>query len=59
MWMLYQIPNPATKHAHFGGSAFPLSKFGFDTTKTIYAGFVALAVNLVVAVLGDAGVPGA
>src|SRR5213076_2845287 len=29
LWMLYQIPNAATKHAHFGGSAFPLSKW-FD-----------------------------
>src|SRR5258705_364541 len=41
MWMLYQIPNAATKRAHFGGSAFPLEKFGFDTPKTIYVGFVA------------------
>jgi SSS family solute:Na+ symporter len=51
MWMLYQIPNAATKKAHFGGSAFPLSKFGFDTPKTIYVGFVAVLVNLVVAVV--------
>jgi SSS family solute:Na+ symporter len=50
-WMLYQIPNAATKRAHFGGSAFPLEKFGFDTPKTIYVGFVAVAVNLLVAVL--------
>src|SRR5689334_2756456 len=50
-WMLWQIPNAATKHAHFGGSAFPLSKFGFDTTKSIYVGFVAVLVNLVVAVI--------
>ncbi|GAA4917195.1 SSS family solute:Na+ symporter [Nonomuraea thailandensis] len=52
MWMLYLIPNPANGKAHFGGSAFPLSNFGFDTKMTIYAGFLALAVNLVVAVLG-------
>ena len=26
MWMLYQIPNAATKRAHFGGSAFPLKE---------------------------------
>jgi solute:Na+ symporter, SSS family len=51
MWMLYQIPNPATKHLHFGGSAFALSKFGFDTPKTVYVGFVAVLVNLVVAAL--------
>ncbi|WP_433302340.1 monocarboxylate uptake permease MctP [Actinoplanes sp. CA-030573] len=52
LWMLWQIPNAATKKAHFGGSAFPLEKFwGFDSPKTIYVGFVAVAVNLVVAVL--------
>ncbi|GAA0536984.1 sodium:solute symporter [Paractinoplanes ferrugineus] len=50
-WMLWQIPNAATKRAHFGGSAFSLSEFGFDTSKTIYVGFVAVAVNLLVAVL--------
>ncbi|MEU4691014.1 monocarboxylate uptake permease MctP [Actinoplanes sp. NPDC023714] len=50
-WMLWQIPNAATGRAHFGGSAFPLSEFGFDSTKTIYVGFVAVIVNAVVAVL--------
>ncbi|MDF2705245.1 monocarboxylate uptake permease MctP [Nonomuraea muscovyensis] len=52
MWMLYLVPNPATGKAHFGGSAFGLSNLGFDTTMTIYAGFLALAVNLAVAALG-------
>ena len=51
LWMLYKIPNPATQRAHFGGSAFPLSDFGFDTKKTIYVGFVAVLVNVVVAVI--------
>ncbi|MET8148043.1 monocarboxylate uptake permease MctP [Actinoplanes sp. NPDC049668] len=51
LWMLYQVPNAATGRAHFGGSAFPLSKFGFDTPKTIYVGFVAVAVNLLVVVI--------
>jgi solute:Na+ symporter, SSS family len=50
-WMLWQIPNAATGRQHFGGSAFPLSEFGFDTTKTIYVGFVAVAVNALVAVI--------
>ena len=45
-WMLWEIPNAATKRAHFGGSAFPLSKFGFDTPKTIYVGLVAVAVTV-------------
>ncbi|MEW9528119.1 monocarboxylate uptake permease MctP [Microbispora sp. NPDC049125] len=50
--MLYNIANPATNHAHFGSSAFPLSQLGFDTKITIFAGFLALIVNLAVAVLG-------
>ncbi|GAA2689914.1 monocarboxylate uptake permease MctP [Actinoplanes palleronii] len=50
-WMLWQIPNAATGRKHFGGSAFALSEFGFDTPKTIYVGFVAVLVNLAVAVL--------
>ncbi|WP_346433754.1 monocarboxylate uptake permease MctP [Nonomuraea composti] len=52
MWMLYLIPNPANGKQHFGGSAFALSNLGFDTKMTIYAGFLALAVNLIVAVVG-------
>src|SRR3954468_1963678 len=51
LWMLWDIPNAATKRAHFGGSAFPLKDFGFDTSKTIYVGFVAVLVNVVVAVI--------
>lgn len=51
MAMLYTIPNPKTDHLHFGGSAFSLSKLGIDTDWTIYAGFIAVLVNLVVAVL--------
>ncbi|MEV4114373.1 monocarboxylate uptake permease MctP [Nonomuraea sp. NPDC049695] len=52
LWMLYLIPNPATGKAHFGGSAFGLANLGFDTKMTIYAGFLAVIVNLVVAALG-------
>ena len=48
MWMLYAIPNAATKRAHFGGSAFPLSNLGFDTPKTVYVGFIAVVLNLLV-----------
>jgi len=51
LWMLWDIPNAVTKRAHFGGSAFPLKDFGFDTPKTIYVGFVAVAVNVLVAVI--------
>ncbi|MGI5229151.1 monocarboxylate uptake permease MctP [Actinoallomurus sp. CA-142502] len=51
MWMLYRIPNPATKKLHFGGSAYPLSDIGIDTKMTVYVGAIALAINLIVAVL--------
>jgi len=58
MSMLYQIPNPATNHAHFGGSAFPLAKWfdptaiGLNAKATVFVGFIAVLANLVVAVLG-------
>jgi SSS family solute:Na+ symporter len=57
LWMLYQIPNVATKHAHFGGSAFTLSKWfdptsiGLAKTTTVYVGFIAVIANLLVAVI--------
>jgi SSS family solute:Na+ symporter len=53
LWMLYTVPNPATHHAHFGGSAFNLSHLGGPNV-TIYAGFVAVFVNLLVVVAGTA-----
>ncbi len=49
--MLYTVPNSVTHHAHFGGSAFNLSTIGGPNV-TIYAGFVAVAVNLVIAIAG-------
>jgi SSS family solute:Na+ symporter len=60
LWMLYEIPKTAVDpktHAvsvvkeHFGGSSFPLSKFGFDTKLTIYPGLVAVLVNVLVVVV--------
>ncbi|MDP9436895.1 MAG: sodium:solute symporter, partial [Actinomycetota bacterium] len=59
-WALYQIPQRAfgpdgqvtVLKEHFGGSGLPLTELGFDTPMTIYAGIVALAANLLVAVLG-------
>jgi SSS family solute:Na+ symporter len=50
-WMLYVTPNAATKRAHFGGSAYALSHLGFDTKITVYTGFIAVALNLLVAFL--------
>ncbi|GGK00948.1 solute:Na+ symporter, SSS family protein [Pilimelia anulata] len=60
--MLYATPNAAGTRQHFGGSAFALSHLGPDTKLTVYAGFVAVLLNLAVAALGTlvlrrAGVP--
>ena len=59
MYLLYQIPNPANGKQHFGGSALALDKLSFfgwapwDGSRVqIYVGFVALILNLLVAVLG-------
>ena len=54
--LLYQVPkvDPATGDvikAHFGGSGYALKNFGFDTDMAIWAGFPALAANLLVAVV--------
>ncbi|RSM84083.1 sodium:solute symporter [Amycolatopsis sp. WAC 01375] len=56
--MLYNIPNAATGKAHFGGSALKLgdlSIFGWHPLSgsqlQIYVGFVALAANLLIAVI--------
>jgi SSS family solute:Na+ symporter len=53
--MVYDIPklNPdgTVARAHFGGSSFALSKLGLDTKSAVYAGLLALVVNLVVALV--------
>ncbi|MEJ2888759.1 sodium:solute symporter [Actinomycetospora sp. OC33-EN06] len=58
MYLLYQIPNPSNGKQHFGGSALALDKLSFfgwapwDGSRVqIYVGFVALILNLVVAVV--------
>jgi len=58
MLLLYDIPNPVSGKAHFGGSALALDKlnlFGWQpfagSTVQIYVGFVALAANLLVALV--------
>ncbi|HEV2377819.1 MAG TPA: sodium:solute symporter [Streptosporangiaceae bacterium] len=54
--MLYQIPgtDPGGKviSRHFGGDSWPLAHLGLPTNVTIYAGILALAVNLAVATTG-------
>jgi solute:Na+ symporter, SSS family len=56
--MLYGIPNPASARQHFGGSALALNKLSLlgwhpfaGSPMQIYAGFVALIGNFVVAVV--------
>ena len=49
--MLYQIPNPSNGKMHFGGSAYKLSQIGLDSQKQIYVGFVAVIINLLVAII--------
>jgi solute:Na+ symporter, SSS family len=53
--LLYQIPklgpDGTVVKAHFGGSGYPLSKLGLDTQISLWAGIIAIAVNLVVTVL--------
>ena len=58
LYLLWLIPNPANGKLHFGGSALTLDKltvFGWHpfagSPVQIYVGFVALVVNLLVAVL--------
>jgi len=52
LYMVYDTPNPTTGKTHFGGSSYALSNFGFDTKVTIYTGFVALVLNVIVVVVG-------
>jgi SSS family solute:Na+ symporter len=58
LYLLWLIPNPANGRLHFGGSALTLDKLTLlgwhpfaGSPVQIYVGFVALVVNLVVAVL--------
>ena len=46
--MLYVTANPAANQAHWGGSAFALSHLGFHTTQSLYTGFIAVVINLLV-----------
>jgi SSS family solute:Na+ symporter len=57
LYLLYLIPNPAANRAHFGGSALALDKLTLlgwhpfaGSQVQIYVGFVALLLNLLVAV---------
>src|SRR3954465_9975718 len=52
LYMLYNTANPTTGKAHFGGAQYQLAKLGFGDTKvTVYTGILALALNLIVAIV--------
>src|SRR3954466_4072950 len=52
LYMLYDTPNPVTGKAHFGGAQYALSKLGLtDGKTTLYTGILALALNLIVAIV--------
>ncbi|WP_203900111.1 sodium:solute symporter family protein [Virgisporangium aliadipatigenens] len=56
--LLYDVPQlggpdgRTVVREHFGGSAWPLSNLGIDTNASVYVGFIALAINLIVIVVG-------
>jgi SSS family solute:Na+ symporter len=49
LWMLYDNANPLIGKAHFAGSQWALSRWGLDTTKTMYVGILAVGINILVA----------
>ena len=55
LWMLYATPELDAKgqvvKAHFGGSVWPLERWGVDTKIQIYIGLITMMINLVVVVL--------
>src|SRR3954453_17340849 len=53
LYMLYNTANAVTGKAHFGGAQYKLSNFSFfaDSKMTVYTGAIALALNLIVAIV--------
>jgi SSS family solute:Na+ symporter len=57
VYLLWQIPNATGTQRHFGGSAYPLSKWfdptsiGLNAKTVVYVGFLAVAANAIVAVV--------
>jgi SSS family solute:Na+ symporter len=54
LYMVYDTPNPTTGKTHFGGSSYLLSNFGISTKVAVYTGILALAANVIVALVGTA-----
>jgi SSS family solute:Na+ symporter len=51
LWMLYDIANPLTGKSHFAGSQWAMSRWGFDTSYTVYVGLLAVLINAAVTVV--------
>jgi solute:Na+ symporter, SSS family len=52
LYMLYDTPNAVTGKAHFGGAQYLLSKLHLgDGKTTVYTGILALALNIIVAIV--------
>ena len=58
LWMLWLTPELDAKgavvKAHFGGSVWPLAKWGYHGTTSIYIGLITMAINLAVVLLVSA-----
>jgi SSS family solute:Na+ symporter len=55
LYMLYDTPNAVTGKAHFGGPQYALSKLHLtDGKTTLYTGILALALNIIVAIVVSA-----
>jgi SSS family solute:Na+ symporter len=59
MYMLYNTPQYSTDlksivRPHFGGSLWPVAKWGIESKAQVYIGLAAVVVNLVVVVIGTA-----
>jgi SSS family solute:Na+ symporter len=52
LYLLYQTPQISTRGVlikqHFGGSSWPLDKWGIDTNISVYIGLITLMINIVV-----------
>ena len=58
LYLLYQTPQISTRGVvvkeHFGGSSWPLERWGIDTEISVYIGLITVVVNLVVVVVVSA-----
>src|SRR6185436_14596402 len=57
LFLLYNTPQYSADltsivRPHFGGSLWPLAKWGIDSSAQVYIGLAALVVNLVIVVVG-------